>query len=85
MRRVRTLLAPLVGLVVDDGFLAVAALLAIAAVTALADERLLGTGDATGWVLVGLLALATTTSVLRAVAVARRSDPGSEAGSTGRR
>ncbi|MEM7323200.1 MAG: hypothetical protein AAF531_08950 [Actinomycetota bacterium] len=69
---VRTVFWSLVGLVVDDGFLAVGALVVIAVVAALADDRLLGTGDGTGWVLVLLVAAITTTSVLRAVRSANR-------------
>ncbi|MEM9562723.1 MAG: hypothetical protein AAGA93_08915 [Actinomycetota bacterium] len=65
-----SLFGPLIGLVVDDGFLAVGALVVIAAIAVAADERLLGTGDGTGWALVALLAVTTTVSVMRAVRAA---------------
>ncbi|MEL6981387.1 MAG: hypothetical protein AAFO29_03080 [Actinomycetota bacterium] len=78
MSWLRTALSSLVGLVVDDGFLAIGALAVIAATAVVADERLLGTGDGLGWLLVILLAAVTTASVLRAVRAAPTSvDPGS--------
>ncbi len=72
MSRLRGLVGPLIGLIVDDGFLAVGALVVIAAIAVVADDRLFGTGDATGWALVALLAAITGISVLRAVRSADR-------------
>lgn len=74
MSWLRSILASLVGLVVDDGLLATGALIVIAGTAVLADDRFLGTGNSTGWLLVILLAGIATASILRAVRAATPSD-----------
>jgi hypothetical protein len=55
-------------LLVDDGFLAIVALIAIGAVYLLSRDTLLGAVDAVGWILIGLLTTSMVVSVRRAIA-----------------
>ncbi len=60
-------------LLVDDGFLAIAALLAIGVAYLLSREALLGGGDPVGWILIGLIVVSMVVSVRRAIAEHERS------------
>lgn len=68
MRLLRNVWLELVSLLVDDGFLAIAALVAIAATWALTRDGAIGTSDLAGWILFMLLAGSVVISVRRAVA-----------------
>lgn len=57
-------------LLVDDGFLAVAALVAVGITYLLSRDGVLGPSDLTGWALIGMLATATVISLARAVRAA---------------
>lgn len=61
-------------LLVDDGLLAIAALVAIGVAYVLSRESVLGPVDAVGWALVGMIAASTVVSVRRAVAARVRSE-----------
>ena len=61
-------------LLVDDGFLAVAALAAIAAAYLLSRDAALGPVNAAGWILVGMIGVPTVISVRRAMAARERSE-----------
>jgi hypothetical protein len=67
MKLLRTIWEQLIGLLVDDGFLAIAALVAIALTWLLAREDLVGPSNATGWTLFVLLVVSVTVSCRRAV------------------
>ncbi|MEM9609689.1 MAG: hypothetical protein AAGA99_19855 [Actinomycetota bacterium] len=64
---IRTALGELWALIVDDGWLAVAALAAIGVTALLSRTHTPGTGDLTGWILVALVIVAVARSVRRAV------------------
>lgn len=67
MRGLKAVWDGLISLVVDDGFLAIAALVAIGATGLITRAGLLGPTNAAGWALFFLLAASTATSCLRAV------------------
>lgn len=67
MTFIRTAWSSLVGLVVDDGLLAVMTLGAVGVIAGLSRESIMGPVDAIGWILVTLLFVALVTSVRRAV------------------
>ena len=67
MKWLRWVWGELIGLLVDDGFLAVAAVVAIAVTYLLSRDRALGTPDLTGWILFALLVGSTVASCRRAV------------------
>jgi hypothetical protein len=54
-------------LLVDDGFLAVAALVAIGIAYGLSRDNVLGPANLVGWALVAMIVIAATVSVRRAV------------------
>lgn len=54
-------------LIVDDGFLALAALAAVAATFLLSRESVLGPVDAVGWILVFAIVVAMVLSVRRGI------------------
>ena len=71
---VRTALREIWALVVDDWILAVSSLAAIGATFAVSRIDAVGSGNATGWLLVALVVTAVAASVRRAVAA--RLSPG---------
>lgn len=61
----------LVSLLVDDGFLAIAALVAIGLTWFLSRAEVVGATNALGWLLFGLLAASTVISARRGVIASR--------------
>lgn len=66
MRALRTALAEVVGLVVEDGYVAVGAVLALLATYGMTREAVFGPRQQVGWALLVLSALALLGSVRRA-------------------
>lgn len=64
---VATVASELWSLLVDDGFLAVVALIAIGAAYLLSRNSVLGAVDAVGWILIALLTASMVVSVRRAI------------------
>jgi hypothetical protein len=65
MRAIKNTLTELVGLVVEDGYVAVGAVTALIAAYALTRDRALGPREAVGWILVVLTAASLIGSLVR--------------------
>jgi apolipoprotein N-acyltransferase len=66
VRAIRNAVSELLGLVVEDGYVAIGALLALAVAYALTRDRFLGPVQLVGWILVALVAVALMGSLVRA-------------------
>lgn len=78
MRTLRTALTELLGLVVEDGYVALGALLALGTAYGLTRDAVLGPVEVVGWMLVALTALALLGSLARAARSYVRRGTGSE-------
>jgi hypothetical protein len=66
MRAIRNALSELFGLIVEDGYVAIGALLALAAAYGLTRDSLLGPVELVGWILILLTAAALMGSLVKA-------------------